>query len=225
MTRAAAAARASRPVERLRVRLRPSSTPRASASTARTPTSRSIEAGHAVGATRKSIVHIDALDLVEGTYKLDVAVHTRDGAPYDYHRLLYTFRVKSRLKDVGHLPAAASVGVRRRDPLQADGLIKPLIARRVPSTTRRGHVVMPVVSLAEVSVAGTPARRSRRVHQRRVRPAPSRPRRAICRRRALKATRSSSASTRIDRCAGTRDRPGRSSRRRNGPRSSARSRA
>ena len=42
-----------------------------------------------------------ALDLVEGTYKLDVAVHKRDGAPYDYHRLLYTFRVKSRLKDVG----------------------------------------------------------------------------------------------------------------------------
>jgi ABC-type polysaccharide/polyol phosphate transport system ATPase subunit len=44
---------------------------------------------------------IEALDLVEGTYKLDVAVHRRDGAPYDYHRLLYTFRVKSRLKDVG----------------------------------------------------------------------------------------------------------------------------
>jgi ABC-type polysaccharide/polyol phosphate transport system ATPase subunit len=44
---------------------------------------------------------IDALDLVEGTYKLDVAVHKRDGAPYDYHRLLYTFRVKSRLEDIG----------------------------------------------------------------------------------------------------------------------------
>jgi ABC-type polysaccharide/polyol phosphate transport system ATPase subunit len=44
---------------------------------------------------------IEALDLVEGTYKLDVAVHKRDGAPYDYHRLLYTFRVKSRLKDIG----------------------------------------------------------------------------------------------------------------------------
>jgi ABC-type polysaccharide/polyol phosphate transport system ATPase subunit len=44
---------------------------------------------------------IEALELVEGTYKLDVAVHKRDGAPYDYHRLLYTFRIKSRLKDVG----------------------------------------------------------------------------------------------------------------------------
>jgi len=44
---------------------------------------------------------IDRLDLVEGTYKLDVAVHKLDGYPYDYHRLLYTFRVKSRTKDVG----------------------------------------------------------------------------------------------------------------------------
>jgi len=44
---------------------------------------------------------IDTLDLVEGTYKLDVAVHKRDGYPYDYHRLLYTFRVKSRTHDVG----------------------------------------------------------------------------------------------------------------------------
>jgi len=45
--------------------------------------------------------HVERLDLTEGTYKLDVAVHKRDGAPYDYHRLLYTFRVKSRTKDVG----------------------------------------------------------------------------------------------------------------------------
>jgi ABC-type polysaccharide/polyol phosphate transport system ATPase subunit len=44
---------------------------------------------------------IDSLDLVGGTYKLDVAVHKRDGVPYDYHRLLYTFRVKSRTEDVG----------------------------------------------------------------------------------------------------------------------------
>ncbi len=44
---------------------------------------------------------IEAIDLVEGTYKLDVAVHKKDGAPYDYHRLLYTFRVKSRTKDAG----------------------------------------------------------------------------------------------------------------------------
>ena len=44
---------------------------------------------------------IERLDLVEGTYKLDVAAHKRDGAQYDYHRLLYTFRVKSHTKDAG----------------------------------------------------------------------------------------------------------------------------
>ena len=49
----------------------------------------------------EAIFSIDSLDLVEGTYKVDVAVHKRDGYPYDYHRLLYTFRVKSRTHDVG----------------------------------------------------------------------------------------------------------------------------
>ena len=44
---------------------------------------------------------VEALDLVAGTYKVDVAIHKRDGVPYDYHRLLYTFRVKSRTHDVG----------------------------------------------------------------------------------------------------------------------------
>lgn len=46
-------------------------------------------------------VLIDRLDLVEGTYKLDVAVHRRDGYAYDYHRLLHSFRVKSPTRDVG----------------------------------------------------------------------------------------------------------------------------
>jgi ABC-type polysaccharide/polyol phosphate transport system ATPase subunit len=49
----------------------------------------------------EAVFTIDSLDLVEGTYKLDVAIHKVDGYPYDYHRLLYTFRVKSRTKDVG----------------------------------------------------------------------------------------------------------------------------
>lgn len=44
---------------------------------------------------------IAGLDLVPGTYKLDVAAHTKDGYQYDYHRLLYTFRVKSPLHDAG----------------------------------------------------------------------------------------------------------------------------
>jgi hypothetical protein len=41
------------------------------------------------------------LRLVEGTYLLDAAAHRRDGTPYDYHRGLASFRVKSRIKDVG----------------------------------------------------------------------------------------------------------------------------
>jgi lipopolysaccharide transport system ATP-binding protein len=41
------------------------------------------------------------LRLVEGTYLLDLAVHRRDGTPYDYLRGLHSFRMKSRTKDVG----------------------------------------------------------------------------------------------------------------------------
>jgi ABC-type polysaccharide/polyol phosphate transport system ATPase subunit len=44
---------------------------------------------------------IDSLALVEGTYKVDVAVHKRDGYPFDYHRQLYTFRMNSRARDIG----------------------------------------------------------------------------------------------------------------------------
>jgi ABC-type polysaccharide/polyol phosphate transport system ATPase subunit len=44
---------------------------------------------------------IEHLDLVEGSYKLDVAVHRENGAPYDYHRLLYEFRVTSPSRDIG----------------------------------------------------------------------------------------------------------------------------
>jgi ABC-type polysaccharide/polyol phosphate transport system ATPase subunit len=44
---------------------------------------------------------IERLDLVDGTYTVDVAVHRENGAPYDYHRRLYTFRISSRAKDVG----------------------------------------------------------------------------------------------------------------------------
>jgi hypothetical protein len=57
--------------------------------------------GEAITGQGTATFVIEALDLVEGTYKLDVAVHKRDGYPYDYHRSLYTFRMKSRTKDVG----------------------------------------------------------------------------------------------------------------------------
>jgi ABC-type polysaccharide/polyol phosphate transport system ATPase subunit len=41
------------------------------------------------------------LDLVAGTYKIDVAAHRLNGVPYDYHRLLYTLRVTAAIKDTG----------------------------------------------------------------------------------------------------------------------------
>ena len=44
---------------------------------------------------------LDGLSLVEGTYLVDLAAHRRDGTPYDYLRGLHSFRVKSRVKDVG----------------------------------------------------------------------------------------------------------------------------
>ena len=49
----------------------------------------------------EAVFTIDNLDLVAGTYKLDVAVHGVMGLQYDYHRLLYTFRVKSDVRDTG----------------------------------------------------------------------------------------------------------------------------
>lgn len=44
---------------------------------------------------------IDSLCLVAGTYTVDVAVHRRNGVPYDYHRSLYTIRVTSKLNETG----------------------------------------------------------------------------------------------------------------------------
>jgi len=44
---------------------------------------------------------IESLCVVAGTYKIDVAVHRRNGVPYDYHRQLYTIRVTSKVNDIG----------------------------------------------------------------------------------------------------------------------------
>jgi lipopolysaccharide transport system ATP-binding protein len=44
---------------------------------------------------------IERLELVEGEYFLDAAVHARDGHPYDYHSRLYAFAVRSRVRDTG----------------------------------------------------------------------------------------------------------------------------
>jgi ABC-type polysaccharide/polyol phosphate transport system ATPase subunit len=44
---------------------------------------------------------LERLDLMTGTYVLDVAAHAVDGYPYDYHHGLYSFAVKSDLQDSG----------------------------------------------------------------------------------------------------------------------------
>lgn len=44
---------------------------------------------------------IDHLDLTEGKYLLDIAIHEKDGAPYDYQTRAYSFEVMSLIKDVG----------------------------------------------------------------------------------------------------------------------------
>jgi hypothetical protein len=46
-------------------------------------------------------ITLEGLSLVEGTYLVDLAAHRRDGTPYDYLRGQHSFRVKSRVKDVG----------------------------------------------------------------------------------------------------------------------------
>jgi len=75
--------------------------------------------GRIAGEARVSVT-LDDLRLVEGTYLLDVATHRRDATPYDYHRGLYSFRIKSRVKDVGvYRPAhrwSFDGGVRMESP-------------------------------------------------------------------------------------------------------------
>jgi ABC-type polysaccharide/polyol phosphate transport system ATPase subunit len=54
-----------------------------------------------LGAEGSVEVLLERLDLVSGTYYLDVAVHAEDGYPYDYHHALYAFSVKSDLQEAG----------------------------------------------------------------------------------------------------------------------------
>lgn len=49
----------------------------------------------------KATIELRNIRLVEGSYLLDIAAHRKDGTPYDYHRGIYSFRVRSRVKDVG----------------------------------------------------------------------------------------------------------------------------
>ena len=49
----------------------------------------------------KVVCRIEKLNLINGTYYLDVAVHKIDGYPYDYHSNMYTFMISSLHRDVG----------------------------------------------------------------------------------------------------------------------------
>jgi ABC-2 type transport system ATP-binding protein/lipopolysaccharide transport system ATP-binding protein len=49
----------------------------------------------------RAVCRVERLNLINGTYYLDVAVHKTDGYPYDYHRNLYSFLIYSKFKDVG----------------------------------------------------------------------------------------------------------------------------
>ncbi len=48
-------------------------------------------------------IKIPKLSLINGFYFIDLAVHSKEGNPYDYHHLIYKFRVDSRYKDVGNV--------------------------------------------------------------------------------------------------------------------------
>ncbi len=46
-------------------------------------------------------IELERLDLIAGSYYVDVAVHAADGTPYDYHSGRYRFTVQSESPDVG----------------------------------------------------------------------------------------------------------------------------
>lgn len=48
-------------------------------------------------------VALERMDLMAGTYYLDVAVHDREGLAYDHHHWLYSFSITSEFTDMGVL--------------------------------------------------------------------------------------------------------------------------
>ncbi len=66
------------------------------------------------------VCRMKKLNLINGTYYLDVAVHKKDGYPFDYHRNLYSFLVSSLHKDEGIMRAehtwSFSEGVKIKPP-------------------------------------------------------------------------------------------------------------
>jgi hypothetical protein len=54
-----------------------------------------------LGRTGEVAVSIETLDLIAGSYFVDVAAHAEDGAPYDYHSRRYPFSVRGDDADRG----------------------------------------------------------------------------------------------------------------------------
>lgn len=46
-------------------------------------------------------LNFDRLGFLQGEYLVDIAAHSSEGYPYDYHKQLITFRVKSKTEQVG----------------------------------------------------------------------------------------------------------------------------
>ncbi|MFC2172724.1 ABC transporter ATP-binding protein [Acidobacteriota bacterium] len=55
----------------------------------------------ALSGTAKAFFDIKELNLVQGTYYIDAAVHKKDGFAYDYRHLWVEFKVRSPLRDEG----------------------------------------------------------------------------------------------------------------------------
>ena len=104
---------------------------------------------------------IDRLDLVEGTYKLDVAVIRQKRHAVHYHRLLYTFRVKSTLKEAGFPPPhrwSFSGGIRITVLMTSSGtpasipFTRRRSLRRRPGARRNGRIEPRVCSICFILV-------------------------------------------------------------------------
>lgn len=55
----------------------------------------------ALQGTGQALFQIESLDLIEGSYSIDVAVHRQDGYPFDYHQGALKFLMRSAHKYVG----------------------------------------------------------------------------------------------------------------------------
>ena len=54
-----------------------------------------------LGSTGEVEITLDHLNLIEGSYFLDVAIYAADGSPSDHHSRCYPFAIRARSRDVG----------------------------------------------------------------------------------------------------------------------------